>query len=407
MLNSKKLKKEFPIFSRKINGKPIVYLDNGATTQKPKAVIDALKNYYEYSNANIHRGIYELSEESTNAYEHCRETVAKFINAKNSREIIFTKNATESINLVAVSYGNTFIKAGDEIIVSALEHHSNLVPWQELAKRKKAKLKIIPLKRDLTLDFDAYKKLLTKKTKFVAITALSNVTGTIVPIKKFIAEAKKIGAKTLIDGAQSVPHTKTNVRDLDCDFLAFSAHKMLGPTGVGILYGKAEILEKMPPFLYGGSMIQEVGQFSSSYNEVPFRFEAGTPNIADVIAFEKAIEFLKEVGMENIEKHEKELLKYAKETFSKYKEIYLYTPEDMACSSGILSFSVKGIHPHDLATIFNEDNVCIRVGQHCAAPLMQALKVFAVNRMSFYLYNDKSDIDQAEKSLKKALRIFK
>lgn len=407
MLNAKKLKKEFPIFSRKINGKPIVYLDNGATTQKPKAVINALKKYYEYSNSNIHRGIYELSEESTNAFEHCREVVAKFINAKGSKEIIFTKNATESINLVAVSYGNTFIKAGDEIIVSALEHHSNLVPWQELAKRKKAKLKIIPLKRDLTLDFEAYKKLLTKKTKFVAITALSNVTGTIVPVKKFIAEAKKIGAKTLIDGAQSVPHTKTDVRNLGCDFLAFSAHKMLGPTGVGILYGKEKVLEKMPPFLYGGSMISEVDQFSASYNEVPFRFEAGTPNIADVIAFEKAIKFLQKIGMEKIEKHEKELLKYAKEKFSKYKEITLYSPENTAFSSGILSFSVKGIHPHDLATIFNEDNVCIRVGQHCASPLMHTLKVFAVNRMSFYLYNDKSDIDQAEKSLKKALKIFK
>jgi cysteine desulfurase/selenocysteine lyase len=257
------------------------------------------------------------------------------------------------------------------------------------------------------LDFEAYKKLLTKKTKFVALTALSNVTGTIVPVKKFIAAAKKIGAKILIDGAQSVPHTKTNVRDLNCDFLAFSAHKMLGPTGVGILYGKEEILEKMPPFLYGGSMIQEVSQFESSYNEVPFKFEAGTPNIADVIAFEKAIEFLQKIGMEKIEKHEQELLKYAKEKFSKYKEITFYSPEKNTESSGILSFSVKGVHPHDLATVFNEDNVCIRVGQHCASPLMNTLKVFAVNRMSFYLYNDKSDIDQAEKSLKKALKIFK
>ncbi|MFA6918149.1 MAG: SufS family cysteine desulfurase [Candidatus Gracilibacteria bacterium] len=407
MLNISQIKKQFPIFSHKINGKPIVFLDSASSTQKPKIVIDTLKNYYETSYANIHRGIYSLSEKSTESYEQCRETVAKFINAKSSKEIIFTKNTTESINLVATSFGNTFVNENDEIIVSVLEHHSNLVSWQELAKRKQAKLRIIPLKNDLTLDFEVYKKLLTKKTKLVALTAMSNVTGTVVAVEKFIKEAKKYGAKTLIDGAQSVPHMKTDVRKMDCDFLAFSGHKMLGPTGIGVLYGKEEILNKMPPFLYGGDMINEVKQFKSTYAELPWKFEAGTPNIADVIAFEKAVKFIQSIGFVKIEQHEKKLLKYAKEKLSKYKEVKLYTPKNEADAGGILSFTVAGIHPHDLATVFNEDNVCIRVGQHCAAPLMDALKLTAVNRMSFYLYNDFKDIDQAEKSLKKALKLFK
>jgi cysteine desulfurase/selenocysteine lyase len=407
MLNSRQIKNQFPILFKKINGKPIIYLDNAASTQKPKIVIDTLKNYYETSYANIHRGIYDLSETSTLAYEHARETVAKFINAKSSKEIIFTKNTTESINLVAASFGNTFIKKDDEIIVSVLEHHSNLVPWQELAKRKQAKLRIIPLKKDLTLDFDTFKKLLNKNTKLVAMTAMSNVTGTITPVEKFIKEARKTSAKILIDGAQSVPHLKTDVQKMDCDFLVFSAHKMMGPTGVGILYGKEEILNKMPPFLYGGDMIHRVEQFSSTYSELPWKFEAGTPNFADVIAFEKAIEFIQKIGLKNIEEHEKKLLKYAKERLSKYKEITFYTPSDEKNAGGILSFNIKGIHPHDLATIFNEDNICIRVGQHCAAPLIQALKTFAINRMSFYIYNDFQDIDMTEKAIRKAINLFK
>lgn len=406
-MNISKIKKQFPIFSRKINGKPLVYLDSAASTQKPKTVINAIKNYYETSYSNINRGIYFLSENSTKAYEHCRETVSKFINAKKSKEIIFTKNATESINLVARSFGDTFIKKGDEIIVSVLEHHSNLVPWQELAKRKRAKLKVIPLKKDLTLDFEAYKKFLTKRTKLVALTAMSNVTGTIVPVKKFIKEARKYKAKILIDGAQSVPHLETDVKKMDCDFLAFSAHKMLGPTGVGILYGKEEILNQMPPFLHGGDMIEKVSQFAATYGELPKKFEAGTPNIADVIAFEKAVEFIRKIGLKKIREHEKSLLKYAIKIFSKYPEIRLHTPKNPANASGILSFTVRGIHPHDLAEIFDRDNVCIRVGQHCAAPLINTLKITAVNRISFYIYNDFADIRQAEKSLKKALRLFK
>jgi len=406
MLDPLKIKKDFPIFKRKINGHPIVFLDNAASTEKPKCVIDAIKDCYENYYANIHRGIYSLSEESTDAYESARKKTAEFINAKSESEIIFTRNATEAINLVAYSWGNTFIKKGDEIILSVMEHHSNLVPWQELASRKGAKLKIIPIKKDFTLDFEAYKKLLSKKTKLLSLTAMSNVLGTITPVKKFIKEAKKYGAKVLIDGAQSIPHLKTNVQYMNCDFLVFSSHKMLGPTGVGVLYGKKEILEKMPPFLHGGDMIREVTQFKSTYNDLPWKFEAGTPNIVDVIAFKKAIEYIESIGLKNIEEHERKLLTYAKEKFSKYKNVHLYSPKTKL-SGGILSFNIKDIHPHDVATIFNTKNVCIRASQHCASPLMKALNVGSTNRISFYIYNTLSDIDEAEKALKNVLKIFK
>ena len=406
MLNPIKIKEDFPIFKRKINGHPIIFLDNASSTEKPKCVIDAIKDCYENYYANIHRGIYSLSEEATEAYESARSKTSKFINAKSEKEIIFTRNATEAINLVAYSWGNKFIKKGDEIILSVMEHHSNLVPWQELAAKKGAKLKIIPLKKDFTLDFDAYKKLLSKKTRLLSLTWMSNVLGTINPVKKFIKEAKKYGATVLIDGAQSVPHLETNVQDLGCDFLVFSSHKMLGPTGVGVLYGKTGMLEKMPPFLYGGDMIREVTQFKSTYNELPWKFEAGTPNIADVIAFKNAIEYIEKIGLKNIEAHEKELLSYAKEKFSKYKKVHMYSPKT-ELSGGILSFNIEGVHPHDAATIFNEQNVCIRASQHCAAPLMKALNIGSTNRMSFYVYNTKEDIDMAEKALKNVLKIFK
>lgn len=400
MLNPLKLKKNFPI----LKNKALVYLDNASTTQKPKSVIEAIKFYYENFNANTHRGIHTLSEKATEAYENSRKKTAKFINAASEKEIIFTRNTTESINLVARTWGETNISKNDEIILSILEHHSNLIPWQQLAKRKNAKLKIIPLKKDLTLDMDAYKSLLSKKTKLLAITGMSNVTGTIPKIKEMIAAAKKIKAKTLIDGAQSVAHLKTDVKKLDCDFLTFSSHKMLGPTGVGILYAKQEILEKMPPFLFGGDMIKTVTQTDSTWNDLPWKFEAGTQNIADVIAFGKALEYLKKVGLENIQKYEESLLKYAIEKFSKYREVTFYNPKN---GGGILSFTVKNAHPHDIATIFNEDGIAIRSGHHCCQPLMKILKVPATARISFYFYNTKQDIDRAEKALKKVVKIFK
>jgi len=403
MLNPRALKSRFPIFSRKIKGKSIVYLDNASSTQKPKVVIDALKNFYENHYANIHRGLYTLSEEATEAYENARKTTAKFIHAKSEHEIVFTRNCTESINLVAYTWGESEIRKGDEIIASALEHHSNLVPWQELARKKSAKLKIIPLKNNLTLDLQAFKKLLNKKTRLVALTAMSNVTGTVPPVKEMIRLAHKFGARVLIDGAQSVAHSTTDVQKLDCDFLAFSSHKMLGPTGVGVLYAKQRILESIPPFMFGGDMVRYVTQTKASFEEVPWKFEAGTPNIADVVAFEAALKFLQKVGLKNIEAHEKKLLTQTKKLFSKYKSVQIYSAKN---STGILSFTIKGVHPHDISAVFNEENVCVRAGHHCAHPLMDRLRVPATARISFYLYNDSSDIARLEKALLKVFKIF-
>ena len=401
MLNAKKLKKQFPILDQK----SLVFLDSASTSQKPKVVIDAITNYYKKINANVHRGIYTLSEKATKAYNDTRETTAKFINASHPHEIVFTRNTTESINLVAYTWGEKNIKKGDEIIVSALEHHSNLVPWQELCKRKKAKLKIIPLKDDYTLDMKEYEKLLTARTKLVAITAMSNVTGTIPPLKLIAEKAHKKNALVLIDGAQSAAHSKTDVQKLKCDFFVFSGHKCLGPTGVGILYAKEEILNEMPPFLFGGDMIEKVGQYKSTFAPLPNKFEAGTPSIAEVVALKPALDFLQKVGLDAIHKHEQELKAYAIQKFSAYPQVTLHTPPSNQSGSP-LSFTIKGIHPHDIATIFNSENVCIRAGHHCAQPLMDRLKTHSTARMSFYLYNTREDIDRAEKALIKTIKTF-
>ncbi|MFA6992908.1 MAG: SufS family cysteine desulfurase [Candidatus Gracilibacteria bacterium] len=410
MLDPKKIKKQFPIFKRKINGKTIVYLDNAATTQKPQSVIDSIKDFYENRCATVHRGIYSLSEEATAMYEAVRQQTAKFINAKSDKEIIFTKNSTEAANLVAYSFGEKFIKPGDEIIVSIIEHHANFIPWQQVARKKQAKLLVIPMKnpdkKDYSLDMTVYKKMLSKKTKLVAISAMSNVLGTLIPVKEIAKEAHKIGAKVLVDAAQSAPHIKTDVQDMDCDFLIFSAHKMLGPTGVGILYGKEEILNTMPPFLVGGQMIKNVSVKETLFGDLPYKFEAGTPNVADVIAFGKALEFLEKIGFKAIQEHEKSLLKEAYKVFSKYDKIKIYLPENLENLGGILSFSIQGVHPHDIAEIFNTENVFIRAGQHCAHPLLRALKVDSTARISFYIYNEKEDIYRAEKALKQVLKLF-
>ncbi|HSR89617.1 MAG TPA: cysteine desulfurase [Candidatus Udaeobacter sp.] len=403
----KNIKKDFPILKRKINGKPLVYLDNASTSQKPTAVLKALQKYYTTSNANIHRGIHTLSEEATAAYEDVRKKVAKFINAKTTEEIIFTKNCTEAINCVSASWGKKNINAGDEIIVSALEHHANLVPWQELAKEKKAILRVIPLTADYTLDLTAYQQLLSPKTKLVCITAQSNVTGTITPIKKITAMAQAVGTKVLVDGAQIVGHSPINIRDIGCDFLAFSAHKMLGPTGVGILYIKQSLMAEMPPFMYGGDMVETVAEFSSTYRSGPWKFEAGTPNIADIIAFGAAIEYLNKIGLKNISTHSRQLLAYAKQKFAKYSSVKIFSPSKITDTNGVLSFAVSGVHPHDIATIFNEEGIAIRSGLHCAEPLAARLGVTATARMSFYLYNTTKDVDAAERALKKVLKIFK
>ena len=401
------IKKDFPILKRKINGKPLIYLDNASTTQKPAAMLKALLDFYTTSNANIHRGIHTLSEEATAQYEDTRKKAAKLIGAASAEEIIFTKSCTEAINCTAFSWGKKNIQSGDEIIVSALEHHANLVPWQELAKEKKAVLKIIPLTKDFILDLDAYQKLLSPKTKLVCITAQSNVTGTINPVKTITTMAHAVGAKVLVDGAQSVGHYPISVRDIDCDFFTFSAHKMMGPTGVGVLYIKKEIMATMPPFMHGGEMVESVNQDTATYRSGPWKFEAGTPNIADVVAFGATINYINKLGLKNIEKHSRELLAYAKKVFGKYPQVQLFSPSKNQDCGGVLSFAINGVHPHDIATIFNDNGIAIRSGLHCAEPLMQRLGVNGTARLSLYIYNTKKDIDVAEKALQKVLKIFK
>jgi len=398
--------KDFPILKRKINGHPLVYLDNASTSQKPLLVLQALQNFYLHSNANIHRGIHTLSQEATAQYENVRIKTADFIKAK-PEEIIFTKNATEALNCVAVSWGRKNIKKGDEIIVSALEHHANLVPWQELAKEKGAALRIIPLTDDYLLDLKAYEKLLSSKTKLVCVTSESNVTGTIVPVGKIVSLAHKFGAKAVVDAAQTVGHNPVNVKKIDCDFLAFSAHKMLGPTGVGVLYIKQSLIDDMVPHLYGGDMVETVGQEEATYHRGYMKFEAGTPNIADVVAFGAALDYLQSVGMKNILAHDRKLLAYAKKCFSKYKSVRIFSPQKIENCGGVMSFFVDGVHPHDIATIFDQEGVAIRSGLHCAQPLVQRLGVTTTARISFYFYNTQQDIDRAEKALKKVFTIFK
>lgn len=405
MIDPAKIKKDFPILSQTKDGKPLIYLDNASTTQKPKQVIAALTNFYETTNANIHRGIYDISEKATLLYDKSRETTQKFINAASKSEIIFTRNTTEAINLVAYTWGEKNIQKGDEIIISIAEHHSNFLPWQSLANKKGAHLKFIPIKDDLTLDLDEYKKLLSPRTKLVAVSSMSNVLGTINPIKEITKLAKEHGAHVLIDAAQTAAHSPINVQEINCDFLAFSSHKMFGPTGVGILYARQELLKKMPPFLYGGDMIASVELESAEFAKPPHKFEAGTGNIADVVAFKAALDYITDLGLENIQDHEKELYKYAIEKLSAIPGIKLITPpEDQ--SGPVITFTIKGIHPHDIAAALNEENIAIRAGKHCTDPLHKHLQVIATSRISLSIYNDKSDIDKAVEALKNCIKLF-
>ncbi len=401
------IQKDFPILKRRVHGKRLVYLDNAATSQKPKIFLDALQKYYTTINANIHRGVHTLSEESTGAYEAVREKTAKFIGAQSAGEIVFTKNTTESINCVAVSWGKKNIKKGDEVIVSALEHHANLVPWQELCRETGAILKIIPLTEDFLLDIEGFQKLLNLNTKLVCVTGMSNVTGSIVPVKQITELSHAVGAKVLVDAAQSIAHSQTNVQNIGCDFLAFSSHKMLGPMGVGVLYIKESLIAEMSPYMYGGDMIETVEQYTSKYKTDYAKFEAGTQNVADVVAFGAALDYLKKIGMSAIEKHDRELLAYAKAKFSKFKQVKLFSPKNIKNCGPVLSFVVEGIHPHDIASVFDSQGVAIRAGFHCAEPLVRRLGVPSTARMSFYLYNTKADVDTAVKALQKTLKIFK
>ncbi|MBI3955462.1 cysteine desulfurase [Candidatus Gottesmanbacteria bacterium] len=400
------IKTDFPILKRKINGKPLVYLDNAATTQKPQTVIDSLVDYYTNHNANIHRGIHTLAEEATAMHEEARGKIAKFIGAKSPKEIVFVRNSTEAINLVAYSWGRNFLKKGDAIILSESEHHSNIVPWQILAKEKKIKLYFIPVKDDGKLDLDYFKKILTPKVKLVSLVHISNVLGTINPVEEISKLAHEVGALFLVDAAQSVPRMPVDVQKLDCDFMAVSGHKMLGPTGIGFLYAKEEILNEMPPFLGGGDMIREVYLDHSGWNELPFKFEAGTPNIADAIALGTAVDYLEKIGMENIFLHEKKLTEYALSRMSKLSYISIYGPKTTENKTGVISFSVKGIHPHDVAQLLDRKAIAIRSGFHCAMPLHQKLQMPSTCRASFYIYNTTEDIDRLVEGLENTVKIF-
>ncbi len=407
MLNYKEIKKDFPILQTKMNGKPLVFLDSAASSQKPQKVIDAFTDYYRCRNANIHRGAYRLSYEATDLYELTRIKIKEFINAEESEEIIFTRNTTESINLIAYSYAMKFLKEGDEILVSEMEHHSNLVPWMIVAEKKGIKLKHIPLTEDYQYDYESLADILTDKIKIISVAHMSNAVGTIHDLKKISYYAKQIGAVFVVDGAQGASHLPIDVQDIGCDFYAFSAHKMLGPTGVGVLYGKRELLEKMDPFLGGGDMILTVWKDGFKPAPLPNKFEAGTPNIAGVVAFSVALDYLKQIGLENIHKHEVELLNYAIPKLKEIPFVKLYGTEDLTKRGGVISFLVNGVHPHDIGTILDQEGIAIRAGHHCCEPLMKKLKIPGTARASFYLYNGYEDVDALIKGIEKVIEVFK
>ncbi len=407
MLDVNEVLTDFPILEQEsYPGVPLVYLDNAATSQKPKSVIEAMNHYYEAYNANVHRGIHRLSEEATAAYEGARQRIADFVHVPDSATIIFVRNTTEAINLVASSWGRVHIESGDEILLTEMEHHSNIVPWQLLAEEKGAVLRYLPFNSDGTMSIDKLDEYLTDRTKLFAFTAMSNVFGTIVPVKELVKAAKEVGAITVIDAAQSVPHIPVDIVELDCDFLAFSAHKMCGPTGIGVLYGKRELLEEMPPFMGGGDMIRRVTLEGSTWNELPWKFEAGTPSIAEAVGFGAAVDYLSEIGMESIHKHEQFLADYAMEALSEVKGINLLGPPANR-RGGVVSFSLKGVHPHDVSQLLDRDGIAIRAGHHCAMPLHQRLKIPASARASFYMYTGANDIDRLVTSLNGVRKVFR
>ncbi len=401
-----KVKTDFPILSRKVNGKPLVYLDNAATTQKPKVVIDALVDYYSRYNANVHRGVHQLSIEATETYENSRKKVAKFINSPSPQEVIFTRGTTESINLVKFAWGGKFVKRGDLILVTLMEHHSNMVPWQLLAKEKGARLEYVPITSEGRIDVAELERLLGLSPSLFAFTHCSNVLGTINDAEKLCSMAKKAGATTLVDAAQSAPHMPVDVQKIGCDFFAFSGHKMLGPTGIGALFGRKDILNAMDPFQSGGDMIKEVHQDGARWNDIPYKFEAGTTNIADAIGLGVAVEYLTAIGMENVRRHEVDLLRYAFEKLSRIPNLKIYGPMDLESRGGVISYNLADIHPHDMASILDEEGVAIRSGHHCAQPLMEHLNVPGTSRASFYVYNSTSDIDAFIGALLKAKSVF-
>ena len=401
LFDEKKIREDFPIFK---NNPDLVFLDNASTTQKPQTVIDTLSHYYENYNSNIHRGIYQIAEQATAAYEKTRDKVAEFIGANDRRSIVFTKGATESINLVANSWGGQNLKPNDEVLITEMEHHSNIIPWQLICDRTGANLKYIPINDDGTLDLSNPEKYFTNKTKIVCVIHQSNVFGTVNPIAEIVKYAYEVGALVLVDGAQSTPHHRVNISEINCDFFAFSGHKMMGPTGVGVLFAKPEILEAMNPFLGGGEMIRKVTLEGSTWNDIPWKFEAGTPNIAQVIGLGSAIDYINEMGMDNISDYENVLLNYAQEKLQNIPGINIY---GMAKDKGaVISFNLENIHPHDVAHILDTYGIAIRAGHHCAQPIMKKINVAATNRASFYLYNTLEEIDQLAEGLRKTVELF-
>lgn len=404
MLDIDSIRKDFPFLEAENDENPLVYFDNASTTQKPIQVLNKLDQFYRKSNANVHRGVYRLSQRATDAYENARKNIAGFINAKDDRSIIFTRGTTESINLVAYAWAQQQLKPGDEILVTEMEHHSNLVPWQITAERTGAVLKYIPLNDDLELDLEKPEKYFTPKTKVFALIHKSNTLGKLNPVQKLIRHAKTVGAITVVDGAQSVPHTTVDVQQLGCDFFAFSGHKMLGPTGVGILFGKPELLESMEPFQSGGEMIEKVTMTHSTWNDIPWKFEAGTPNIAQAVGLGKAIDFLQNISMKKVEEHIGELTEYGMKKLNEINGVRIYNKKNI--HGGIISFNVDGVHPHDLAQFLDQDNIAIRTGHHCTQPIMKKLGVSGTARISFYIYNTKEEIDKLCGCMKSTLNYF-
>lgn len=404
-MNPALIKEQFPILNQEINGHPLVYLDSAASSQKPRKVLDALKHYYEWDNANVHRGVHTLGSRATDDYESARERVARFINAQHTEEIIFTRGTTTALNLVASSYGHSVLGEGDEIVITPMEHHSNLIPWQQLALKTGAVLKYIPLQSDGSILLDDVEKTVTPKTKIVAMAYVSNVLGVVNPVKQIAEIAHRHGAVMVVDGAQSTPHMKIDVQDLDCDFYAFSGHKMCAPTGIGVLYGKKRLLEAMEPIEYGGEMIDDVGMFESTWKELPYKFEGGTPIIAGAVGLAAAIEFLEEIGMDEIHRHETKLAAYSIQRLSEIDGVTIYGPREREV--GLITFNLDDVHPHDVATVLDASGIAIRAGHHCCQPLMRWLEASATARASFYLYNTEEDIDRLADALIQAKEYFK
>ena len=406
MINSQDIAKDFPILQREINQNKLIYFDNAATTQKPSQVISTITDFYNNTNSNIHRGVHTLSMESTYLYDQSKDKVAEFINSPDSDSIIFTRGTTESINLVAETWGRSNLNESSEVVITELEHHSNIVPWQELIKETKSKLKYIPINQDGTLNFEDLDQIINSNTKLVSVTHVSNGIGTINDVKKIISRAKSVGAVTLIDAAQSAPHMPIDVQDLECDFLAFSGHKMLGPTGIGVLYGNKKLLEEMPAYQKGGDMILEVTYEESSWNEVPWKFEAGTPNIAGAVGLKSAIDYLQDISMEEIREHEKDITEYMYNEIRNVEGIDILGPENIDERAGLISFNVPDVHPHDLGTFLDTKGIAIRTGHHCAMPLIKKLGSHSSARASFYIYNTKQEIDEFINQINNSILYF-